>query len=415
VSLSVDDNGILWSASGRDEAGVGAFGYDGTDWINYRKETTTEFTTNDVYCTAPGKDRSEWFGTWGYGVVRRDQDGALYRYDANNTAGFPGIPKNEKFSPVPSIATDGLGQTWILHHLSGNGKVISCYGADGIWRFYSCPVLSGELESSKLCVDSYGNKWILVPTQGILMFNDNGTLDNVSDDTWRFINRTTSTGLSSATPSDMVVDRMGDLWIGTDMGIRTIFSPTINSKVVLTCYVTTCNIEGIPINCLAVDPVNNKWIGTKSGVFVLSSDGGSIIHQYTTDNSPLLDNDVRTIAIHPQTGVAYIGTNKGLSALTTAYATAAEQMSKLTISPNPFHPNQTSQVVIDGLAEGSSLKVLTVSGDLVAELITPGGRMGFWNGRNKEGKPVASGVYFIVAFNSDGSQIARAKVAVIQD
>ncbi len=415
VSLSVDAEGILWSATGRDAAGLGAFGFTGTEWVNYRKETHPAFTTNDVIVTAAGADGSMWFGTWGFGVIHRSRSGELTRYDADNTPGFPGIPKNEKFSPISGIATDQAGNTWFLHYLTGNGKIISCRGADGKWRFYSCPFFPGELELGLLTIDQSGAKWMILPRQGLLMFNDNGTLDDVSDDTWKVIDQNSSSGLNAALFNDVVTDRLGDLWIGSDLGLRTVFSPQYNDKVTRTCYNTRCNIEGLAINCIAVDPVNNKWVGTKNGVFVLSSDGGTIMDQFTSTNSPLLDSDVRSIAIHPKTGVAYLGTNKGLSAVQTPYAAPVATMGDLVIWPNPFHPSTDSRVTIDGLGEGSSLKILTPSGDLVVELPTAGGRTGFWDGRDARGTLVASGMYFVVAFTSDGSQVARGKVAVIKD
>ena len=181
------------------------------------------------------------------------------------------------------------------------------------------------------------------------------------------------------------------------------------------CYTTACNIEGQSVRCVAVDPVNNKWLGTeKSGVFVLSSGGSSLLAQYTTDNSPLIDNSITSIAIHPTTGVAYIGTNKGLSALTTPYVRASINTTELRVSPNPFHPGIDEHVVIDGLAEGSTIKVFSASGNLIREIPTPGGRIGFWDGRNTDGEFAASGIYFVVAGTSEGAQTAIGKLAVVR-
>jgi hypothetical protein len=86
----------------------------------------------------------------------------------------------------------------------------------------------------------------------------------------------------------------------------------------------------------------------------------------------------------------------------------------LVVSPNPFRPGIDERVMIDGLVEGAVIKILSVSGNLVAEIASPGGRVGFWDGRTTEGEYAASGVYFVVAAAPNGSQAATAKLAVVR-
>ena len=62
----------------------------------------------------------------------------------------------------------------------------------------------------------------------------------------------------------------------------------------------------------------------------------------------------------------------------------------------------------------SSVKILSISGDVVRELITPGGRIGFWDGKDDDGNFVASGIYMIVAFDEEAQNVATTKVAVIR-
>jgi hypothetical protein len=69
--------------------------------------------------------------------------------------------------------------------------------------------------------------------------------------------------------------------------------------------------------------------------------------------------------------------------------------------------------LIDGLVENSTVKVLGIDGTLVREIASPGGRVGFWDGRDMNGKEVGSGVYVLVAYSSDGSRVAKGKVAVV--
>ena len=58
------------------------------------------------------------------------------------------------------------------------------------------------------------------------------------------------------------------------------------------------------------------------------------------------------------------------------------------IYPNPFRVPAASPLTIDGLVEDSRLKILSSDGSLVRDLATPGGRIGFWDGKDDEGQDV---------------------------
>ena len=60
------------------------------------------------------------------------------------------------------------------------------------------------------------------------------------------------------------------------------------------------------ITAIAIDGGNRKWIGTSSsGVFCLSQDGLEEIYRFTTENSPLLSNNVLDIRIDHFSGEVY--------------------------------------------------------------------------------------------------------------
>ncbi|WP_420454465.1 hypothetical protein [Rubrivirga sp.] len=68
---------------------------------------------------------------------------------------------------------------------------------------------------------------------------------------------------------------------------------------------------------------------------------------------------------------------------------------------------------MSGLPTGlSQVRVLTVAGDVVFASEVRGGSFR-WNGRDREGRPVPSGVYLVAAAGSDGST-AFGKVALIR-
>ena len=155
---------------------------------------------------------------------------------------------------------------------------------------------------------------------------------------------------------------------------------------------------------------------TKRGVFVLSPDGTSIIERYTVESTggKLLEDDVNSIAIDHKSGIVYMATENGLSALTTSAITPAASYNDVTISPNPFYIPGSNTITIEGLVRSSSLKILSMSGKVVKEFACPCGSVGFWDGRDEDGNYVATGVYLVVAYADNGNITTTAKLAVIR-
>jgi hypothetical protein len=52
---------------------------------------------------------------------------------------------------------------------------------------------------------------------------------------------------------------------------------------------------------------------------------------------------------------------------------------------------------------------------LVAEFSSPGGRIAYWDGKDNNGELVSTGVYIIVAFDTEGNEVITGKVAVLRE
>jgi hypothetical protein len=126
-----------------------------------------------------------------------------------------------------------------------------------------------------------------------------------------------------------------------------------------------------------------------------------------------LSDNIITVAIDKNAGIVYSATDKGLTSFETVFKSPAETFEELFIYPNPFVINNgENQLTIDGLISNANIKVLSISGKVVAEFSSPGGRVAFWDGRDIEGNYVSSGIYIIAAFDSEGSNLITGKVAV---
>ena len=72
-------------------------------------------------------------------------------------------------------------------------------------------------------------------------------------------------------------------------------------------------------------------------------------------------------------------------------------------------------LTIDGLIRDTEIKILTIDGTLVTEFSSPGGRTAYWDGKNDNGELVSTGVYIIVAFDTEGNSVVTGKVAVLRE
>ena len=70
--------------------------------------------------------------------------------------------------------------------------------------------------------------------------------------------------------------------------------------------------------------------------------------------------------------------------------------------------------MIRGLVSNSNIKIFSIYGSLITEFAAQGGGRAFWDGKDSNGKLVASGIYFVVAYSDDGTKIAKSKIAVIK-
>lgn len=415
--MSVDKNGVLWCASGKDGRGVGFYSFDGNTWRT-TSVANTPLPNNDYHTTYSAPDNISYIGSWGFGFVRI-QDTKLDVFRSDNMP-MQGIPTDPAFVVVTGFGTDSKGNLWILNWGAADRKTISLLTRDSLWYSF---VIPAELNQNyglhlNLAVDQYDTKWFCIQDErkaGLLYFNENKTNDNANDDISGFINK--SNGLNDNTVNCIVPDRRGDLWIGTALGVNVI----TNSSTVLASN-PSLRISSVfalrqqTINCIAVDPLNQKWIGTNQGLLLVNSDGSRLIATYDTKNSPLLADVIRSIAIDENNGIVYVGTDAGLTSFETPAVKPLESFAELFVYPNPLLVEDNNEILtIDGLIKDSEIKILSISGKLINEFSSPGGRVAYWDGKDFNGNRVNSGIYLIVAYDKEGNSVATSKVAVLRN
>ncbi len=414
--LSVDDQGNLWSASGKDRTGVGFYKYDGNTWTNYNKANTPELLTNAFNFTNASLGDAVYFGSWGGGFIKI-RNGNIQSFTAQNTP-LVGDPENTNFLLISGFSKDSKGNLWILNYWPGDGKSLSMLTPDSTWYLYYNPAELGQTydQHYSLAIDAYDTKWYSIRNTdrlGLFYFNENGTYSDSSDNKFGYL--TSDDGLNSNFIYSVVEDNRGDIWVGTSLGVNIISN---NGAVLSTGsqlrITSVFALRQQTINAIAVDPLNNKWIGTNQGLLLVNSDGSSLLATYNTSNSALPSDQIRSLAVDPGAGKVYVGTDQGLTSFDTPAVRPRDSFSELFLYPNPFIVNDgEKQLTIDGLIKDTDIKVLNIEGRLINEFSSPGGRIAFWDGKDQNGKFVASGIYLIVAYDKEGNNVTTSKIAVL--
>ena len=175
-------------------------------------------------------------------------------------------------------------------------------------------------------------------------------------------------------------------------------------------------LTGIDISSIAIDGGNRKWFGTNgNGVYLISADNMTQIQHFTTENSKLLSNVVLSIAVNPTSGEVFFGTENGLcSYISDATETNTEMTSdNVWAYPNPVEPGYTGPITITGLTLNADVKILSSNGAIVNEGRSNGGTY-VWDGCDKKGRRVASGVYMVATATSKGEKGTVCKIAIVR-
>ncbi|HSW53588.1 MAG TPA: two-component regulator propeller domain-containing protein [Ignavibacteriaceae bacterium] len=418
-SMSVDANSTFWSASGKDVTGVGYYTYENEFWNHYNISNTPDLPTNAVY-HANTLGNTAYLGGWGFGFLEVNGDNKKLFNRANT--GMQGIPQNPDFLVITGFGNDSRNNLWVLNYWSVERNTLSMRTPDSVWYHFTIPAAQNRilLGHENLVIDPYDTKWFSCadPSRlGLFYLNENKTYEDPSDDRSDYL--TTVDGLNTNDIRDVAVDRRGDVWVATSLGVNIITNtsaiPTSGSSSLRISSVFTLRQQSV--NAIAVDPLNQKWIGTNEGLLLVNSDGSRLIATFTSENSALLSNIIRSIAIDENKGIVYVGTDEGLTSFKTPYSKPLESFDKLVFGPNPFRikTGEENKLNIFRLIRDTQIKILTIDGQLVTEFSSPGGFEATWNGKDKKGEFVSTGVYIIVAFDTEGNNVVTGKVAVLRE
>lgn len=411
------------------------------EWTNFQEmdsapEGYTNFRLyNTTHLVQDPEDATHHFASPYRSGLCEYRDGKFVKiYHSDNSplrSILPNISSYYNYVSCSGLSFDQDNNLWML--CSQTDTIIRIRKADGTWRalYYQ------EIANASLCDDYLMHSSGLVmmvsrrlDKSGIFCLDHNGTLSNRADDRHILRHNIINQDNTSYQPDEfycLCEDLDGQVWVGTNLGLflipdpRNFFDNDFHYEQVkinrndgsgLADYL----LSGVSINCLTVDGANRKWVGTHNdGIYLISADGQEMIHHFTTKDSPILSNTIQSIAVHPTTGRVMIATDKGLCSYVAEATEAVDKMdaSQVTVFPNPVTADYTGPVAVRGLAMDSEVKILSSSGQLVWSGTSAGGTF-TWNGCNKRGRRVASGVYHVVANNAQGKNAIVTRIIVIK-
>jgi ligand-binding sensor domain-containing protein len=427
-SLTVDENGVLWAASGANTP-AGFYRYNPSlpeevQWKNF-----PVFGGAGCYRTSLGAAGSAWISSWGGGVAEIVGDTIRHILNHNSSPSLPGTAEAlPNYVVTGCTAADNQDRTWIVNRVAGSGRSLLRLDTDTSATYFDNQFLTTDGFFHSMVIDRNGTKWLAgdLPWEpkssgfglnGVYVFNEDPVFyltDRRGQSTTGYWGHLSTTdGLIKNVVHCFAVDLEGAVWIGTSEGVSIAFDPQYPNQLT-TCFPL---LQYTPfVQAIAVDASNNKWIGTREGVFIVNTDGTQLLQAYSvaSTNGQLLNDDIRAIAIDQKRGIAYFGTDNGLSSLAIEPVQTDQAYSELEIGPNPFILPSNQPLMIRNLVPKSSIKIVTVSGSVIKQFEAQGGGRAFWDGRDKNGMFVSSGIYIIIAYAENGSQTVTGKVAVIR-
>lgn len=263
----------------------------------------------------------------------------------------------------------------------------------------------------------------------LVAYNTNGSYENTADDShiaWETLTDQDGKEFRPEYYTCLAEDNNGRVWVGTTEGVIELTNPQKaaspdfrinrikvprNDGTGLADYLLSTD----KITDIAVDHSNRKWISTEaSGIYLVSPSGDEILKHFTKDNSYLSSNSVYSLLCDPMSNTLYIGTANGLLSYGATSSPGMESYVEILAYPNPVRPDYSGDIIIKGLMDNSLVKIADSAGNVVMQKRSEGGMVS-WDGCNSAGKPVRSGVYYVLASqNSDGTTGAVTKIVIIR-
>jgi ligand-binding sensor domain-containing protein len=406
--------------------------FDGTTWTNWLPgccgPNQTASFMNPIYSYTLQFDRTGhlWTSHWDTGIERVDtRANPLHVDHAFSTWGVPKADTLSRHSDGWSSAVDSAGYVYIggdTPDLGGGTSYdpmgVDVYNPAGQWiiNWRTTSALMRSNQTRAIAYDRINaTLWVGWANKGIGYF-DLSDIDSDADPSnlndhlklpqFQYISSLLNKNVFG------VVAHNDSIWVLSDNDLRRVKGSTRTA-------VSTLDILAQPAPIGSVHPLDvardgTVWAASVEGVRRFKPGGGHV--DFNVENSPLADNEVRSLCVEPVTGVLWFGTASGINRYDPNYAPPpVPRLPSLTITvyPNPVRLFAMGAALqLKGNAGSYEGEIMDITGRVVRKFTSAANGAVIWNGRDRDGNFVRSGIYFV--HTRGGGHEATARVVVLR-
>ncbi len=347
-----------------------------------------------------------WLGSFGAGLFELFID-SMFVYNKDNS---PLIGNNDDpsffFTVIEGIATDGR-YLYAAAYRAANGYPIGIADLNRLpdrdaWD--SLGIADGLVNDRPVSVDVYGVE-LAVGMEAIGLYlcgvgadpsNRTGQICRLFDEQNSLL-RSNNVRLVRYAPD-------GTLWAATAFGLSR-FDRGIDRFEDIDHPAQL----GPDIAAMEFDSRGNLWLGGRGGLARRDATTGDFV--VFTSRDGLVDNRVKAIHYDRYTGEVYVGTQAGVSKLTSTIGRPPqESIERIAPFPNPYVIRNGDERLSFNFSRDATVTIFSTAGERVRVTTINGG----WDGRNEAGSPVASGIYLFVVQDGNGA-LGRGKILLVRD
>ena len=410
--------------------------YDGNDWTTFEENISekTGYRYIDINCLDVMPGNPQYVVAGGRTGIYEFNNGSLVRYHNKDNSPLRGAVDRgnqlgNDYVLISGMKFDSNGHLWVLNNQTEGVTLLEFDPVENKWTDHHNEVLTNENGIGKHAFRS-----MIIDSRGLLWFVNHSWVepavfccDMENDIVLKYDNFVNQDGTRYNVNWITCVceDKEGNIWVGTDTGAFMIQKKEVGQSSVTFYQVKVPRndgtdyadylLNGVSISSIAIDGGNRKWFGSdNAGAFLISADNMQQLQNFNTSNSKLISNNVAYISINPSSGEVFFLSDKGLCSYMSNATEPSETMDDNTVYayPNPVTPDYDGLITVVGLTYDADVKIIASNGALIAEGRSNGG-MFTWNGRDRKGRRVASGIYMVVTATADGNKGTVCKIAVI--
>jgi hypothetical protein len=410
--------------------------YDGNDWTTFEENISekTGYRYIDINCLDVMPGNPQYVVAGGRTGIYEFNNGSLVRFHNKDNSPLRGAVDRgnqlgNDYVLISGMKFDSNGHLWVLNNQTEGVTLLEFDPVENKWTDHHNEVLTNENGIGKHAFRS-----MIIDSRGLLWFVNHSWVepavfccDMENDIVLKYDNFVNQDGTRYNVNWITCVceDKEGNIWVGTDTGAFMIQKKEIGQSSVTFYQVKVPRndgtdyadylLNGVSISSIAIDGGNRKWFGSdNAGAFLISADNMQQLQNFNTSNSKLISNNVAYISINPSSGEVFFLSDKGLCSYMSNATEPSETMDDNTVYayPNPVTPDYDGLITVVGLTYDADVKIIASNGALIAEGRSNGG-MFTWDGRDRKGRRVASGIYMVVTATADGNKGTVCKIAVI--